>query len=602
MPSINDIQADRIEAKISFQESTDSEIIGINNLCIRYIILEDLYFERSIPVIYISLTLPQDLHEKVVKAQYDASTGETNKGRFILEINKYNVYAASPMVEKCIKDKFCYLLSNQNPDYNTDVRSTSGDTLSNYTENAESYMTITAALMSVKLLNAIRSESNPAGGILLSGIFKFIDMNTLINKTFEGLDKYNLKVISKPIMYNTTIGTKNVAKTVQDMIAQAEAQGAKLTAKDKQDLMNNMTEAGTKASLIIPPMINRGQVVKFLFDRAPFYNTPFLFYMDYDNCYLLDQAKGGFEVKDGKPKTVIFTIPKATDDRAYLEGYIPEDDQLFVYINPANAKFSTDQGSDKVYNKIISTNEDSSLQHTNLGENKSKDDDDKFIYKRGGNVKLLRNIRLSNCIYLAVQKPNMDGTMLRPYKSYRVKSFDKYKQYDGDYILLSKKEIIRNSNGVFRCSTECTLKKIGEIIDIGFTDPETAAADGVYDNSKEVQQSGRHIYTSSSRHSKTSNIHKTKNKTTSKKNNQSKYRKAASSYDNREAIGEISKDQITTFDTVGVKSVEQQLEEAEERRGHVMTGAEVSVDSCGPVVVGTSKTMNIYRTDFYSDD
>ena len=161
------------------------------------------------------------------------------------------------------------------------------------------YKTITIALMSMKLMNASRAEKDKEDGILVSGVFGQIDTDTIIGKIINGFDKYGLKTVIKSPVHN-----------------------------------NQFT------SLVIPPMNSRKQIIQFLFDRAPFYDTAFTFFIDFDRAYLLDQIAEAVTVNDPDLPHVIFDVKDVVAESSYMEGMVVKNGAYVIPINPSHINIS----------------------------------------------------------------------------------------------------------------------------------------------------------------------------------------------------------------------------------------------------------------------
>lgn len=594
-PAPSSVIADKYKLSLSFRKDKDADVDQIDTQFIRYLVIENSYMDKAMPVIYLSIALKSDLYSKIYDSKNDPLSKNTNNGRFIFKLEKYNALSANPIYETLVNGTFSYIISSDNPDYSTELQNTNSGEL-------DAYKTLTIALLSVDLMNALRSETDRSRGVLVSGIFKDIDTSTIIAKVFEGLDKYNLKPVIKPPIYNSIFGSKNITQSVNTMVANARAQGAKISDSDRDTLLKEMG-AGKNSSLIIPPMTSRKQVLKYLFDKAPFYNTPFTFFLDFNRAYLIDQ-QGGYKVdNENDPHNVVVEINQATDQKAYVEGYVKEKDQYTIYVNPANAKITTNQLQDKVSNKLITIDEEANVDSVSIDVNSSYDSDDRFIFRRGGNIRLYKNILESNSVYIEIAKENMDSFVLTPNKRYHVTSYDKYKKYDGDYILEYKKEIILNNSGDLRSSCLFRLRRIGNIIDIGFTNGNTGVTE--VRNSDNSKLDSRNAYNTqsgvASRNSNTTNLNNSKvsNGSSSQfiqvKSITSPSDGTGASKTKHKAAN--SKEVFAyTFDDFKAPTVEEEVEAAEAKKVKRISGTEVDDSSAGPVVRGTSKTINIYRT------
>lgn len=413
----NDVIVNKYNVTISFTDHEETNY-EIPNLYIRYIMLESRYTESLIPVIYLSIALNSELYRLI--------TDEDNvkDGKFLLKIQRYNAYARIPIYTTIVNEAFNYIVSTSNPDYS--------ESLEGASEAADpSYHSLTVALMSMNLMNAVRSEKNEMEGILVSDIFGDVDESTIIGKIFEGFKDYKLKSIITPPTHNNHFDT-----------------------------------------LIIPPMTSRRELLQFLFDKAPFYDTGFTFFMDYKKAYLLDQNRNGYYIRDEVSSFhhIIFQINGVISDESYEEGYRVENNSIIININPNNSNITRNKAQDKLANRLVVVQEDGDISVVELNVNNSKDSDPKYTFQRGGNATLYKNIIESNNVYVNLSKEDIDGSLFTPNRMYSIQNYVGHEENNGDYILTSKRQIILNNNGVFRSSCELGLRKVGKIKNIGMTD------------------------------------------------------------------------------------------------------------------------------------
>ena len=118
---------------------------------------------------------------------------------------------------------------------------------------------------------------------------------------------------------------------------------------------------------------------------------------------------------------------------------------------------------------MVTIGEDGVLDVKELSVNNSDTSDPKYTFKRGGNAQLYQNILESNVFELVIAKESLDGSIFTPNKQYSMQNYKASDEYNGDYLLVEKKDIIRNASGVFLGMTEFRLKKIGYIGNIGDT-------------------------------------------------------------------------------------------------------------------------------------
>lgn len=378
----------------------DGEQVTLNHMLVKYIMIEYLYQQRHMPVIYMSLAVTEDLYSLIVENEKTA--------KMLLTIQKYNVLSDNSLSRIMIKDKFTYIPSTSNPNYTEELDE---DSNSDHT----GYRTLTMALLSMDLMNNSKTSFN--------GIYSKIDENTLILKALEGL-----KCVVKPTLYNPTFDT-----------------------------------------IVIPPVTSRNDLLKFFFQKNPFYDTEYEFFMDFDKSYLVDWSGEAVSANDGEPDNVIISIQPVTSPYAYAEGIEKVDDGYMMYINPANTNLNLDKTSDNTANQLVFVDDFGDVTYADLNVNNAKGSSVKKTFRRGGNANLYKNIYESNSIVIEVSKENVDTDIFTPNKSFKLKNYKGYEEYDGDYSMIAKVQVIKNIDGEFGLAMLIWLRKITTITPIGMS-------------------------------------------------------------------------------------------------------------------------------------
>ena len=372
----------------------------IDSMMVKYIMIEYLYQERHMPVIYLSLALTEALYTEFIEKEKTA--------KVLLKIQKFNALNANAISRVTINGKFTYIPSTSNPNY---TEALDEDSFSDHS----AYRTLTMALLSMDLINNSKTSFN--------GIYSNIDENTLILKALEGL-----KCVVKPTLYNPTFST-----------------------------------------IVIPPVTSRNDLLKFFFQKNPFYDTEYEFFMDFDKSYLVDWSAQAISANDGEPDNIILSIQPVTSANAYMEGIEKVSDGYMMYINPANTNLNLDKTSDNTANQLVFVDDFGDVTYADLNVNNAKGSTVKKTFRRGGNANLYKNIYESNSIIIQISKENIDGDIFTPNKSYKLKNYAGYEQYDGDYSMISKVQVIKNNNGEFGMSLLLYLRKITTITPIGMS-------------------------------------------------------------------------------------------------------------------------------------
>ena len=176
------------------------------------------------------------------------------KSSFRLKIKKRNALLSSSIQSTVVDDEFTYIPSSTNPNISAQINS-------NADSDGNSYRSITLGLVSQSMTNKLRQSFN--------GIYNNISENEIID-----------------------IGLKGIRKVI------------------KEDIVNNEKYD----TIIIPPLSSRYKLLNFLFDRDPFYDTGFTFYMDFkDTAYLISKNGKAVDAQDGKPTDVIIDVLEIDD-------------------------------------------------------------------------------------------------------------------------------------------------------------------------------------------------------------------------------------------------------------------------------------------------
>lgn len=337
---------------------------------------------------------------------YNKIVNNENSGKIFLQINKYNAYSQNKLYRNYIKGLFSYISSTSNINYVEDL-SSSGDTDSTYTG-------ITLALMSMDILNLEKQSFN--------GIYQNVDQGTLIMNAFAGI-----KSVIRAPKYNPKY-----------------------------------------EKVMIPPISSIHKYLYHLCDLCPFYDTNYLFFMDFNKAYLLDWTGDYCRDDEEQKGTVYINLASVLDEKSYYDGMEERDDGYYIYINPSYSNIYENRQTDKIANQLVFVGDDGGVQKADLNVNSSTDSTVKqtFIKKNNEFVRLYANIANSSTTDIEVMKENIDSSVITPNKQFIIKN-DKDHSLDGKYTIRSKKELIKNVSGVFNNSVDLKFRKVGKIEPIG---------------------------------------------------------------------------------------------------------------------------------------
>lgn len=363
--------------------------------------------------LYYKTFMPVIYISMAVKNELYTNLVENEKtAKIYFKISRKNVYSNLSLEKPYIEGQFTYIVSTANPNYS--------EVLADQVTADNSYRGITLALMSMEILNNMKTSYN--------GIFGNVDMNTLIIKALEGTDS-----IVKPTLYNPTFDT-----------------------------------------IIVPSLNSKPKLLEFLFSQCPFYDTEFMFFSDFKKTYLLDWTGMPVDSGDGQYNQVFFDVTSLLDSSAYNEGMEIKDNAYYIYVNPAKTNITFNKGLDKVSNQVVYIDDSGKVSYMDLDINNNIDSDLKQTFRRGANATLEKNNLESSTIFIDIVKEHLDSSIITPNKQFIIRNYDDYADYNGNYSLFYKKEVLKNINGEFGISVNIGLRKIGNITHLGAAVAEAA--------------------------------------------------------------------------------------------------------------------------------
>ncbi len=332
---------------------------------------------------------------------------EKDTAKMFLRIQKYDAYSGTSLSKDYIKGQFTYFMSSLTPEYSRDLSDKNSNVDSNYS-------TITIGLLDMNIMNTVRKT--------FGGIVKNIDQQTLI---YMGLEDTNAVIKTPP--YNAVY-----------------------------------------ESLIIPSITSRKDFLRFVYDKDPFYDTEYLYFIDFDKSYLLDRTGEAVSANDGQLNDILIDIEAVDNWNAYNEGMEIRNNAYFFYINPANTNVGNNATTEKVANQIISAN-DKGTMSVDLSINKAAGSTTKQRFERMDPEQAIvyKNAIESSEIVLELAKDNIDSRFITPNKAIGVSNYSEYSAYNGRYVLVSKREIIQGASKDFASLVTFRIRRLGNIQQIG---------------------------------------------------------------------------------------------------------------------------------------
>ena len=358
---------------------------------------------------------------------YSKVVGTTETSKFHLVIKKKDALSNTSIYKKVVDDIFTYVASSNSANY--------ADALNENT--VDSYRNILIGLVSDQMTNTLRKNFN--------GIYNNIDTDGLIDLALEGMKN----VIKAPLKHNSTFD-----------------------------------------SILIPPVTSRYKMLEYIKSIAPYYDSNYTFYMDFNKTYLI--PKNGVAIEDGsKPNTANITIKNFTASEAYTDGYSIVNGAYVMSVNATNTHMVVNNSTSKVSNNIIGYSDYfSEAQDLNI-TNDNADITTKTTYVRSNNAAEIRNDLENSAMMIQLMKQNVDGDIFNPNMCFNVTNYGDYSKYDGRYYLSFKRDFYYiTQNSEFTITTDIGLKLTGE-------ETVAQATKNTY-NSKSRISTRRSVYSSSS--------------------------------------------------------------------------------------------------------
>lgn len=335
---------------------------------------------------------------------YNMITAHRDSGQFTLTIKKFIVNSNTTAGKVVLKDTFSYIPNITSENYMHDLNNASPN------KGRDQYRRMLIGLVSKTMTNKMRKSFN--------GVYENVNESTLVSLALEG---------TKPVIERLTTN-KNYS------------------------------------SIIIPPLSTRYQLLKYIFEKDPFYDTEFRLFMDFNRTYLLSKKGIKTAIDDGNPDSVIIDVGELTSPDAFLEGMSQADDYYYLHINPVDFAVVSDKAASMVVDNITVIDENNKVTNLDIDyPDEVKGLTRKQVFIRNNNPELLKNELELNNTRIRVAKIYVDGSILTPNKIYNITNYQGNEEYNGSYILESKQEFFKPMTSNFQMSVVLTLKKVGKL-------------------------------------------------------------------------------------------------------------------------------------------
>lgn len=387
----------RYEVSLIFvDDDTTHEILQES---ISTIITDYKYLENTMPLIYIEMNIKSEL--------YDLMVTKSSTAKIIFTMKRYDKNTFSGLNRKVIQEEFTYLMQTD-PDYHKPL-----DKLESARENnPTSYKKCVIVLISDSLV-----ENNK---VLYNDIIYDSNMISIVHKYTK-----HMPMVIEPFTNN-----KNIP------------------------------------CLIIPPMTGIHDLLKFLNEFSCFYDEGYRYFRDFDKSYILSNKGNPVQDDSDKYDTVIIEIMDTTDYESKNAGIItdPVRKVYILQVDSLDTHININIARDKEYNHIIGITSSGNVEKKDLLLT-DEDIKEKSLLQRikNDNITYLDNIKNSidgGSVVLQISKTEMDTSIFTPNKEYIIKNYREYSEYNGRFLLVSKKDIFLQQDDEFISSGSLIFRKV----------------------------------------------------------------------------------------------------------------------------------------------
>ena len=257
--NIRTLTAYRYTITLDYLDIDKNVITRIKNESLKSLIIDHNYDANCMPVMYANLSLDRSLIDDMIKNQ--------NRNLIIITMNKYDKNAEIHYGTLCFRKKFIYFLpdnvNRMDPvDYNKETEEQmKGDT----------YTSLTLGLMCLDHINNNKHKCE----ITTSGSTQYDIVKYLVSHIKD--------MVIEPFTYN--------------------------------DRWNQFILPATCSSSV-------NHALKFLNNQRVFYSTPYRYYQDYDNTYIISSSGKAIERPNDLYTSIVMTIKDVDDISVNNTGMI----------------------------------------------------------------------------------------------------------------------------------------------------------------------------------------------------------------------------------------------------------------------------------------
>lgn len=282
-----------------------------------------------------------------------------------------------------------------------------------------------------------------------------------VNSTEEVLDLIEIGLLKLDLVNKNNNSVNGVISntTIQSAVAYC--------LKDLPILIEPFNHNINIEQLILPPMNSLAKILTYLNTSFhTFYNTPYRFFMDFNNSYLLSSSGLVIPKTGDTINNIIITIYSISEFTKMNDGMIIDNDNKLykLTVGEESVKFYNDTNSQKSLN-TINVVSDGSVTTTklNVGGANYINTKENTIRVPNNNTGLLDNIQYhleSSIGLMELSVSHVDTSILTINREYNIVANSVYPDRDGKYLLVRKKEVYIRDGDNFVLNILMTFRKL----------------------------------------------------------------------------------------------------------------------------------------------
>ena len=396
------VEAYRYDITLQYLHTDINLATTIKNESLKSLIIDHNYDTNCMPTMYANLRLDKSLVDNMIKHQ--------NDNLMIVALYKYDSNAQEIHKTLCFRKKFIYFL----PDNVNRMDPIDYNEITEEEMKGNTYTSLTLGLLCLDHVNANKHRC------------EITATNTKQYDVVKYLVSHMKNLIIEPFTYN--------------------------------DRWKQLIIPSNNANSV-------NKALKFLNNQKVFYSTPYRYYQDYDYTYIISSAGKEIHTPTDRYSSILLAIKDVDNVSANHTGLIinKTTGTYEVHISYANTQVYDNtliNKSKTVLRGITGSGaNDASLTNT------ASYGDSKIVSMRldNDNAHMIENIEAkmnSENFLLYFSKNDLDTNLFTLNKRISIHNIDRYREYNGTYLLYRKREVYIREDTSFTLSSMINLKRI----------------------------------------------------------------------------------------------------------------------------------------------